>query len=142
MNIEERIEFVREKVEKVLIPILQKKGKDQTCLSDNNDTNVNFKIISDFIGNKNIDKYQILLVYFVKHLLSIMTWIRTRELESEGLDSRIADAINYLLILWSMIEEDDLNKTLVDADTNESRKGIEESEIQYKGVRFILRPVR
>ena len=115
MNIKERVDFVDKKVSEILIPILQQKGRDYIDFAKGEidaNANANFESVSLFLGGGAIDKYVVLLVYLSKHLLAIMSWIRTKKVESEPIGMRIADAINYLFILWSMIEEDEMQGQL------------------------------
>lgn len=111
MKNEEREEFVQAVVEKYLIPVLKAKGNDysrQTLLPEDNDTNANFKKIAERLKGAPMDKYTVLAVYYEKHILALETWINTRKLESEKLDGRLTDLINYPLILWGMLAEDGL----------------------------------
>jgi hypothetical protein len=52
-----------------------------------------------------LDPKKVLWIYAKKHILSIETFIRTNNLESEPVESRIYDLINYLLMLHAMIQE-------------------------------------
>lgn len=109
----DRREFVMAIVDKYLMPVLDAKGRDYTDYVTEKyggSSTANFSAISDLLGDTSFDRYRVWAVYFCKHLQSIFTWLRSRTMESESLDSRLLDAINYLLILWMMLTEDGLVK--------------------------------
>lgn len=66
----------------------------------------NFNRLSQILG---IDRKRILLIYFYKHLDAIIAYINGQREDTEDIKSRIADAINYLAILYTMIMEDERN---------------------------------
>jgi len=94
--------------------ILDAKGKDY---SGKEDALANFKKGAESLG---MTKYQILAVYLSKHLASIMNAIKTSpsypQVESEPMEGRIQDAINYLAILHAMMEEDRENLVIAERD--------------------------
>lgn len=80
--------------------LLLSKGKeyagDADCLA-------NFKD-SDCIG---LDPKQKLWVYLSKHMASIASYIKNgKEFSNETIESRIADARNYLALLYMLIQEE------------------------------------
>ena len=103
MRIEER-QKIAEDLFKKCKEILLKKGKDyssqEDCLS-------NFKRNAERLG---LTKYQVWLVYFMKHIDSICNSIKYSpeypQVESEPLEGRIIDVINYAVILASLLKED------------------------------------
>lgn len=97
MTLEERAEFIRSKFEEIMVT-LESKGRDY----GGEIANSNFDRGSEACG---ISKYAVWYVYFSKHLDSLGTWIRNGQVESEPIEGRLTDLINYLFILWSMIEE-------------------------------------
>lgn len=106
MTHEDRNLFVRAILQDVLIPILSTKGPDyskQTKTED--DCEGNFKFVADRLKG-GIDKYAVWGVLFSKHMLAIESWLSNRKVQSEPIDSRLADAINYLFILWAMLASD------------------------------------
>jgi len=103
MNNQQRNDLIKQFIDKYVFGILTTKGKDY---AGNEDANSNFKMVAERVGQPGVDKYMTWAVYFMKHLMSIETWLRTRKLESEPLITRIADAVNYLLILMTMLAED------------------------------------
>jgi ATP:corrinoid adenosyltransferase len=97
---EQVIENVIEKCKKVLFA----KGKDY---SGEEDSLSNFKRNGDRIG---LTKYQVWSCYANKHIDSINNSIKLNpifpQVESEPLESRIIDVVNYMLILAALLEED------------------------------------
>lgn len=77
------------------------KGKEYS--RNEEDVNSNFKRLSAETG---INSKQVLYIYLKKHLDAITYFIKENKVESEIIESRIADAINYLFILASLIEEE------------------------------------
>jgi len=63
----------------------------------------NFKRIAKNLG---LTPYQVWYVYFAKHLDSLNAWLREEYQDSEPIEGRIKDLINYLLLLGGMIEEE------------------------------------
>ena len=91
---------IRKKIFKSCIDLTEKKGKDYTKGSE--DVLSNFKE-GNFLG---LNPYQKLGVYFSKHIDSIYNYIKSEgKDESEPIETRIQDAINYLVFLQALIEE-------------------------------------
>jgi hypothetical protein len=84
--------------------LLQTKGHDYTGGDD--DALANFKYVGTRTG---LDPKQVWAVYFNKHVEAIFTYIKRGELKSETVESRIQDAINYLLLLNGLIQEKNNN---------------------------------
>jgi hypothetical protein len=84
--------------------ILLKKGKDY---AGNFDRYANFKKNAERVG---LTKYQIWAVYFNKHVDSVLNAIKedpnSPKSYSEPLSERVKDIINYALLFYGMIEED------------------------------------
>lgn len=84
--------------------LLKNKG---IAYSGEEDVNSNFKVVAQLIGRT---KYEVWSVYFMKHILSILHAIEHNPHapveKTEGMNGRIYDAINYLIILASLIDED------------------------------------
>jgi hypothetical protein len=76
------------------------KGQDYTI--GNADRLYNFKKVAELTG---LSTRQVWSVYACKHLFAILNYVKTEgKSESEPIEGRIVDAINYLLFL-SLIEE-------------------------------------
>jgi len=108
MNASDREVFFRGLFDECLA-IAKRKGSDYSENKPNADVNSNFKLAAERLSTdaRPITKYDIWFVYFYKHLTAIETFIATGKLESEGIRGRIIDAINYLVILGSMVKEDE-----------------------------------
>ncbi len=81
------------------------KGREYTVDDgkDSVDKFANFKSIG---GRLNLDPKLILMVYLLKHMDSLRTYVLYGREGSESIKSRIQDAINYLTMLYGMIEEE------------------------------------
>lgn len=77
------------------------KGKGRSY-SSREDELANFKGIAKLLG---ISPEQVCLVYLTKHIYSIYSIVRGEVYDTEGLRSRIIDAINYLVLLNALHEE-------------------------------------
>lgn len=88
--------------------LLTQKGHDYTqgrseVKSDHKGRLINFYKNAEKNG---LTPYQILNVYMGKHLDAIDTFIKSGGLrtESEPIEGRICDAINYMLLLYKMVK--------------------------------------
>ena len=113
MGAEERLEVVNAIIDKYVHPIMAAKGRDYTeYLAGVEDVrvtsaNANFQGVANLLSaRQGVDKYVTWAVYFVKHIQAILSWVCTRQVKSEPIQGRMADAINYIFILWSMLVED------------------------------------
>ncbi len=101
LEFNERAKFIEEFFNTHCKPIMATKGAEYS--RGEIDCNSNFKRVADATG---ADALTVCYVYLAKHLDSIASFIKTRETKSdETIESRIGDAINYLFILASLIEE-------------------------------------
>jgi len=73
--------------------LLAEKGADYTQQSD--DVLHNFKAVAEWTG---LTPIQIWSVYFAKHILAIMSYVRYGDVKSESIEGRFRDAGNYLLL--------------------------------------------
>lgn len=82
------------------------KGQDYTVGSQ--DALANFKAVAERNG---LDPMKVLGIYMMKHQDAIANYIRTGgQSESEPIKMRIIDNINYLCLLWGLIEENRLDR--------------------------------
>lgn len=109
---------------KQCLPLLNTKGYDYTDGGD--DAHRNFKTAGAKLG---VHMLEIWAVYFFKHMDSIISAMEGNELQSESMEGRVADAVNYLLILAAIVSQL--------TDTQESRKDFE-SAIAGVIVRLLL----
>lgn len=108
MTLEEFNIIVKERIIKIQ-QVLQSKGKEY-ALNDM-DRLENFKI-SGRIQSKSAE--QALLGYFFKHLTSIITMIEIGIYDTEKVDEKIGDMINYLVLLEALMKE----KIFIDSKNN------------------------
>lgn len=80
--------------------IRETKGYDYTL--GTKDANRNFKKVAENLG---LEPETVLWVYLEKHLDAIRTWIKSKRLKGEGIETKILDCINYLGILYSILIE-------------------------------------
>jgi len=81
------------------LEIMKAKG---LAYSGKSDSFANFKRVAK---NLSMSQYNVWYVYFAKHLDSLSSWIREEYSDSEPIESRIKDLINYLFLLYGMIKE-------------------------------------
>ncbi len=105
MNFKQRQEII-ERFFKERTKLMFDKGGEYS--KGKEDINFNFKDVAERLG---LNPYQILMVYLEKAILSIEKWIYDGKLSSgETIHSRIKDALNYLDILESLIQENENKK--------------------------------
>ena len=56
-------------------------------------------------SNLNLSREKVLLVYLLKHIDGISSYIDGHEMQREDIRGRITDALVYLCLLWGMIDE-------------------------------------
>lgn len=79
--------------------LLLSKGNDY---AGNNDRLSNFKRVGANIGQ---DALVAWAVYFLKHVDSILTFVRERKLASEPIEGRLLDAGNYCVLGAALVKE-------------------------------------
>ncbi len=88
------------------IDTMKAKGPDYASSPDDSpeerDRLWNFKEVARRTGS---NPYKVWAVYFNKHIVSLEKWVRERELQSEPLEGRIIDAINYLVLFRALLKE-------------------------------------
>jgi hypothetical protein len=90
---------------KEALEIAKLKGEDYTKGSAN--ALANFKEAGDMVG---VDPLKICLIFANKHYSAIQNYVKTGgQSESEPIDMRIKDMINYLVFILALIEENELN---------------------------------
>ena len=63
----------------------------------------NFERVAEHI---NTSREKVLMVYMLKHIDGISSFVNGHKSQREDVRGRITDAIVYLCLLWGMIEED------------------------------------
>lgn len=109
MKAEQRAELIKDLMDRCL-ETLTRKGNDYKTIED---VNGNFKELARELSTpeRQLTPYDIWYVFFAKHLSAVKNFITRGSLESEPIEDRILDAVNYLLILHTLIEE---NKRIKD----------------------------
>lgn len=90
------------KIEKIFVKILKTHKEGQKEYAEIEDVFSNFKKIGK---NVNVSKEKVLLVYLLKHIDGISSYIDGHEMQREDIRGRITDALVYLCLLWGMIDE-------------------------------------
>lgn len=85
------------------MPLLDRKGHDYSQGSV--DGHKNFKTMAARFKGRGIDAIDVIGIYLFKHIEAIQTYLQDGEVKSEPIEGRIADAVNYLLILYTALVE-------------------------------------
>ncbi len=64
----------------------------------------NFERVGENLG---IDKKKVLLVYLLKHIDGVCSYVQGHKSQREDVRGRITDVIVYLCLLWGMVIEDE-----------------------------------
>tara|TARA_R100000306_G_C4301526_1_gene105356 strand:+ start:148 stop:411 length:264 start_codon:yes stop_codon:yes gene_type:complete len=70
----------------------------------NNNAFANFERVGE---NLNIQREEVLLVYLLKHIDGICSFVKGHKSQREDVRGRLTDAIVYLCLLWGMINEEE-----------------------------------
>tara|TARA_R110002020_G_scaffold85627_7_gene211236 strand:+ start:3917 stop:4168 length:252 start_codon:yes stop_codon:yes gene_type:complete len=57
--------------------------------------------------NLNVSREKVLLVYLLKHIDGICSFVEGHKSQREDIRGRLTDAIVYLCLLWGMVEQND-----------------------------------
>ena len=82
--------------------IYDQKGADYTRGKGDLDRTDNFKTAAE---NNGISPFQAWGVYFYKHVSAVWKFLKDGQVESEPIESRIHDVINYSILLLLLIKE-------------------------------------
>lgn len=88
--------------------IYDKKGNDYTRGLGDLDRTDNFKKAAD---NNGVSPFQAWGVYFYKHESALWRFLKEGQVESEPIEGRIHDIINYSILLLLLIKEQRANST-------------------------------
>jgi hypothetical protein len=83
--------------------LLAEKGADYTQQSP--DVHHNFKVVAEWTG---LTPLQVWSVYFAKHILAIMSYVKNGDVKSESIEGRFRDAGNYLLLGEGILPEENM----------------------------------
>jgi hypothetical protein len=100
MNAQQRADYVEEFVDERMLAVLADKGRSYSRGEE--DVNSNFKRVAEAIG---ITPIQAAFVYLLKHMDAITHFVKSGEESSEGIESNLGDAANYLVIIGSLARE-------------------------------------
>ena len=82
--------------------VMRPKNADYTCGNSEKDALYNFYCISDATG---MSPFMVWAVYFLKHCLAVVKYAKSGFVESEGIEGRIHDIINYSVLLLALIRD-------------------------------------
>ena len=102
MNRKEMSELTNEIIEKVIAT--RGEGQEEYA-HDDKDVFANFKRVSNLLE---IGQQSVLMTYLLKHVDGIAAFVKGHKSQREDVRGRITDCIVYLMLLWGMIEEDDI----------------------------------
>ena len=68
----------------------------------NNNAFANFERVGE---NLDIQREEVLLVYLLKHIDGICSFVKGHKSQREDVRGRLTDAIVYLCLLWGMVNE-------------------------------------
>jgi len=68
----------------------------------NNNAFANFERVGE---NLDIQREEVLLVYLLKHIDGICSFVKGHKSQREDVRGRLTDAIVYLCLLWGMVDE-------------------------------------
>ena len=78
-------------------------GQKEYARNQNN-AFANFEKIAN---NLNISREEVLLVYMLKHIDGICSYVKGHKSQREDVRGRITDVIVYLCLLWGMVDQND-----------------------------------
>ncbi len=87
--------------------MLRAKNADYSQGEQRGDRTAAFKRIA---RDTEVTPEKVWYVFFSKHIGAIVSYIKRGQVESEPIDGRIDDAINYLVLLGDLISQDDGGK--------------------------------
>jgi len=94
---EELINQIFKEIQKV-----RAQGQKEYARQQNN-AFANFERVADYISSS---KEKVLMVYLLKHIDGISSFVNGHQSQREDVRGRITDAIVYLCLLWGMIEKE------------------------------------
>ena len=103
MNLKTRNEMIQ-KYQAEQMEILQRKGHDYAAGEAEVNGNENFRIIAELLKGAPMDETTVWAVYFLKPVLSVVTFVRTRRVESEGMEGRMNDIAKYANIFRTLLD--------------------------------------
>jgi hypothetical protein len=74
-----------------------------------NNAFANFERIAEYV---NSTKEKVLMIYLLKHIDGITSFVNGHQSQREDVRGRITDVIVYLCLLWGMIEDTERNRRI------------------------------
>jgi hypothetical protein len=91
-------------IKKIFLQIQETREQGQREYARNqNNAFANFERVGENLG---IKREEVLLVYLLKHIDGICSFVKGHKSQREDVRGRLTDAIVYLCLLWGMIESD------------------------------------
>ena len=72
---------------------------------NDDDVFANFNRVAHLLDE---DRKKVLMTYMLKHVDGIAAYVKGHKSQREDVTGRITDCVVYLMLLWGMIEEDDI----------------------------------
>jgi len=85
------------------IQTTRKAGQQEYARKESN-AFANFERVAENVG---ISREKVLLIYTLKHIDGICSFVEGHKSQREDVRGRITDVIVYLCLLWGMVEEND-----------------------------------
>ena len=83
--------------------IYNRKGRDYTIDQADENRLYNFYEVAELTGQTPM---QVWSVYFLKHVFAVMAFAKTGKVESEGIDGRLYDIINYAILGKQIVDKE------------------------------------
>ena len=113
--------------------VLEVKGKDYTI--GNTDRMHNFKTAASNFG---ITPLQSIGLYMYKHMAAVMSYIKSGgQNESEPIEMRIVDNINYLLFLYKMVQEEKRSQNVKEPEKTTIIAGLTYGCCDFAGKKYV-----
>ena len=115
-------------IQKIFLKIQETREEGQKEYArKNSNAFANFERISE---NLDIKREEVLLVYLLKHIDGICSFVKGHKSQRENVRGRLTDAIVYLCLLWGMIDDDDEVEYDVIGDMPSEEEEESEDELQ------------
>ena len=100
--------------------ILREKGSDYS-----GDDDV-FAAIMEDAGDMEMSPKKVLGLFYNKHHKAIMRWLKDEKLESEAIEFRLIDAINFLSLMYAFHKEFDIKQKPGEENDSTRSEGLSE----------------
>ncbi len=97
------LEKLAEELHQDSMNLMGLKNNDYTCGKAEEDALYNFHFIAKVLD---VDPKLVWGVYFLKHVLATLKYIKSGYVESEGIKGRLMDIHNYNTLLWAIMNEE------------------------------------